>query len=59
MHSQLCTDLLYAILTMITDFTDGEVKKKYKKYDFYNINEFLIENMIVRSPKIFGVLSTG
>ena len=43
MNQQLSTDLIYAILTMITERTDGEVKKNYKKYDFYNNNEFLIE----------------
>lgn len=59
MNQQLSTDLIYAILTMITERTDGEVKKKYKKYDFYNINEFLIEQMLVRHPKNFGVLNTG
>ena len=42
---------------MITENTDGEVKKKYKKYDFYNNNEFLIEQMLVRHPANFGVLN--
>lgn len=56
MNQQLSTDLIYAILTMITERTDGEVKKKYKKYDFSNNNEFLIEQMIVRHPTNFGVL---
>ena len=55
MNQQLSTDLVYAILKTITERTDGEVKKKYKPYDFSNQNRFLIESMVVRDPEAFQV----
>ena len=55
MNQQLSTDLVYAILKTITERTDGEVKRKYKAYDFTNQNKFLIESMFVRDPEVFQV----
>lgn len=54
MQQSLCTELVYTILTTITQHTDGEQKKKYQEYDFSNKKKYVLENLYVKDPSKFG-----
>lgn len=47
MQQGLCTELVFSILTLITEHTSGECKQKYKDYDFTNMSAFTLENLLI------------
>lgn len=47
MQQGLCTELVFSILTLITEHTSGECKNKYKDYDFTNMSAFTLENLVI------------
>lgn len=53
MQKGLCTELVYSILTLITEHTSGETKKNYQDYDFNNKSSFTLDNLFVKDPSKF------
>jgi hypothetical protein len=53
MQKGLCTELVFSILTLITDHTSGETKRNYQDYDFTNMSSFTLDNLFVKDPSKF------
>jgi hypothetical protein len=53
MQKGLCTELVFSILTLITEHSSGETKKSYKDYDFDNISSFTLENLFIQDIRKF------